>query len=266
MYLLFDIGGTKMRITTSDGQTINEPEVIPTNLDFSQAMELFKSAVLKISSGQKIEAASGGIRALGLDKKTLANRTRLPLWVGEPLYDRIKEITGDAPLYLENDAALAGLGEANHGAGQGKKIVAYITISTGVGGARIVDGKIDSNHLGFEPGHMIINDEKSLGDYISGKAFEDTFGQKPEDILDPKIWDQAARYLAIGLNNISVIWSPDIIILGGSVTQKIPLETVKSNLREFLTVYPHPPEIVLSKLGELSGLYGALEYIRQNQS
>lgn len=265
MYLLFDIGGTNMRIATSDGQTISAPEIIHTNLDFNQAMELFKSAVSKVTNGQKIEAASGGIRALGLDKKTLANRTHLPLWVDEPLYDRIKEIIGDCPLYLENDAALAGLGEATHGAGKGRKIVAYMTISSGVGGTRIVGGRIDSNSLGFEPGHQIIDDEKNLEDFISGKALEDSLGQKPEEILDSNVWNQAARHLAVGLNNITVIWSPDIIILGGSVMQKIPVEVVKSNLKELLSIM-NPPDIVLSSLGDLSGLYGALEYIRQKHS
>jgi glucokinase len=50
-----------------------------------------------------------------------------------------------------------GLGEAVFGAGKGREIVVYMTISTGVGGARIVGGKIDASAMGFEPGHQIID-------------------------------------------------------------------------------------------------------------
>ncbi len=266
MYLLFDIGGTKMRIAASDGETIGEPIIIPTPQDFNQAMELFKETVADLTHGEEIEKAAGGVRALALDKKTLADRIHTPLWVGEPLYERVKEIINGAPLLLENDTVLAGLGEATAGAGVGKKIVAYMTISTGVGGVKIVDGRIDANALGFEPSYQIIDSEKVLGDYISGKAIEDLYGKKGEDIKDPQFWDGIARYLAIALNNAIVMWSPEIIVLGGSLMKSIPLDRVKAYLDKFLTIFPKLPEIVTSNLGESSGLYGALCFAKQKES
>lgn len=265
MFLVFDIGGTKTRIATSeDGKTLSQVKIIPTLADFNEAMSAFEKTSQELTKGELIEACAGGVRALDLDKKKLAFRPRLPLWVGEPLYDRLQTIV-NAPLFLENDADMAGLGEASVGAGQGYKIVAYMTISTGTGGSRIVNGKIDTNAIGFEPGYQIIHNEKVLGDYVSGRALEALTDQKPEDIKDPEVWDSVARYLAVGLNNTVVFWSPDIIVLGGSVTSSIPLDRVKKHLKEILKIFPDQPEIVKATLGDEAALYGALKYI-QDQS
>lgn len=263
MYLVFDIGGTKTRVAISeDNQTFASSEIIPTLTNFNEAMIAFEKIVQKLSSGKQIKAAAGGVRALGLDKRKLANRKRLDLWVGEPLYERVQDIV-KAPLFLENDADMAGLGEAVFGAGKGYTIVVYMTISTGVGGTRVVDGKTDINSLGFEPGYQIIHNDKNLGDYISGRALEDLYGQKAENIKDPKIWEEVAKYLAIGLNNLIVLWSPDIIVLGGSVTQSIPLDIVAKDLKELLTIFPLP-KIVKSDLGNESGMFGALALLNQS--
>lgn len=264
MYLVFDIGGTNMRITiSSDGKTLSSTKIVPTPTDFDQGIQALKQVADELSQGQKIEAVTGGLPGSLDSKKTMTtNSANLPDWNNKPLKEILqKEL--NAPAFLENDAALAGLGEAIDGAGQGHKIVAYMTISTGVGGARIVDGKIDSNSLGFEPGYQIIHNEKVLGDYVSGRALETLTGQKPEDIKDPKVWDSVARYLAVGLNNIVVFWSPDIIVLGGSVTKSIPLDKVRGYLKELLKIFPDQPEIVQAKLGDSAGLYGALAYLNQ---
>lgn len=258
MYLVFDIGGTKIRLAVSeDGDKISQAQIIPTPTDFNEAMVTFQKTVDQLTHGKQIKASAGGVRALDVNKKKLAYRPRLSLWVGEPLYDRLQSIV-NAPLFLENDADMAGLGEAAVGAGQGHKIVAYMTISTGTGGSRIVNGKIDTNTIGFEPGYQIIHNEKVLGDYVSGRALETLTGQRPEDIKDPQVWDSVARYLAVGLNNIVVFWSPDIIVLGGSVTNSIPLDKVRGYLKELLKIFPDQPEIVQAKLGDSAGLYGAL--------
>ncbi len=260
MYLVFDIGGTNIRIATSqDGKTLDRIESTPTPTNFSEAMSIFKQIALKLTQGEKIKAAAGGVRRL--------NHPTIPLWVGEPLKQSLEKILNTAA-YLENDAALAGLGEAVLGAGKGKKIVAYITVSTGIGGARIVNGSIDQNSLGFEPGNQIIsldNPPGYLEKYISGSALEKKYGVKGEKLVDPKAWDEVAKILAIGLNNVIVFWSPDIVVLGGSVAKSIPLENVNIYLKEILKIFPQVPEVVRISLGNEGGLYGALEYLKTRQ-
>ena len=70
------------------------------------------------------------------------------------LEERLKK-----PVYLENDANAAALGEAVAGCGHGVKDFVAVTLGTGVGSGIIIDGKIyrGSNFCGGEMGHMVIN-------------------------------------------------------------------------------------------------------------
>lgn len=274
MYLLFDIGGTKMRIAvSSDGKTLGEPKIIPTMQNFDEGIQIIAQTANELSGGGKIEAAAGGLAGtLDKDRTMLISSPNIKGWITKPFKQNLENIL-NCPVHLENDADLAALGEAVYGAGSGKNIVAYLTISTGVGGGRVVNGKIDENSLGFEPGHQIIvpdgdpcncGGKGHLGSYVSGSGLERIHGKKGEDITDEQVWNQVAKYLAVGLNNTVVHWSPDIVILGGSVMKSIPLEKVKSYLRDYLTIFPNPPEIILSKLGDSVGLYGALKLLQSS--
>ncbi len=274
MYILFDIGGTNMRIAvTRDGDSFGDPIVIPTPKMFEEGMKLFTQHAPTLVHGEKIEGVVGGIAGtLTQDKGTLIASPNLPGWVGNPLRGKLQDLLG-APVYIENDSAMVGLGEATYGAGRGFDIVAYITISTGVGGARIVNGAIDESSNGFEPGHQIIDPDNSLcpecdgndlESYISGTAIIKRYGVKPYEINDPEVWDTLAKYLAYGLNNTIAYWSPHVIILGGSMMKKIgiPVEGVKKHLREIFRIMPDTSQVVKATLGDLGGLWGALAYIK----
>lgn len=272
MYFLFDIGGTNTRVGVStDSETLNETKIVPTPKDFDQGIQILKQAADELSTGEKITGVAGGIAGpLDKNKNGLAKSSHISGWVNKPLKTELERIF-EAPAVLENDTAIEGLGEANFGVGKGKGIIAYITVGTGVGGVRIVDGKVDKNALGFEPGHQIIVPDGNpcacggkghLEAYIGGSYLKGIYYQKGEDIKDQQIWDQIARNLSIGLTNIVVHWSPDLIILGGSVSKSLPLEKVKNYLKEFLTVFPQAPEVTLATLGHDAGLYGALELLK----
>ena len=265
MYLVFDIGATKMRLATSkDGQTISEPRILATPASFEEGIALFEKTAREISNGEKITTACGGIAGpLDQEKKKFYVNQAIPDWSQKPLKDSLEEVL-QTSVRLENDAALGGLGEAVSGAGVGFPIVAYLTVGTGVGGAKIVEGKIDPSSFNFEPGYEIIKDNKTLQELISGFSLKRRYSEKPENIKDKTVWNEVEHNLAIGLNNISVLWSPDIIVLGGSIMKRLNLENIKKYLSETLKAYPNPPQLILSKLGELSGLYGALELIRQS--
>lgn len=272
MYLLFDIGGTKMRLAVSrDGVSLGEPVIEATPQDAAGGIRRLAEIAKELSGGEKINAVAGGLAGT-LDRKhtELISGPHIPGWVGKNLLGEFSEIFGGAKIFLENDAALAGLGEATVGAGKGKEIVAYITVSTGVGGARITHGKIDASAIGFEPGFQIIDADgtmvpgrRRLGRYISGTALRERFGKSPEKITDPKIQDELAFFLAVGLNNAIVHWSPDIVILGGSVMNIIPLERVRAYLKETIKPYKEPPPIEKATLGDGGGLTGALLYLKQ---
>src|SRR3989338_2993817 len=127
MYLLFDIGGTKTRVALSaDLKKIGASEVILTPENFQDGIAVLKKAALKMISGKKIKAICGGIAGLLNKNKTkLMYAHNLRGWMKKPLKAELEKVIG-ASVYLENDADLAGLGEAVFGAGKNKNIVVYM--------------------------------------------------------------------------------------------------------------------------------------------
>ena len=160
------------------------------------------------------------------------------------------------------------LGWSVFGAGEGKRIVAYLAVGTGVGGARVVDQKIDENFLGFEPGHQIIqitssksqepSSSRTLEELVGGRNLEKKYGKKADEIQDPWVWEEVSGYLAAGVVNTILMWSPDIVILGGAVIKSLGWDFLVQEVSKHLRVYPWVPPIVRGKLENRAGLYGGL--------
>lgn len=275
MYVVFDIGGTNIRLASStDCGSLGEPVIAPTPADYNTALEKFCALAKTVTGGKHVIAIAGGLPGpYDAQKKSFTALPNLPGWHGKPFAKDV-EARLKAPVFLENDAALVGLGEANAGAGVGFSIVAYLTVSTGVGGARIVNGVLDERAVGFEPGKEIIDPDQSLvpdaagptlEHYIGGRFVEKRTGKKPYEIIDPLFWDRMAYFLALGLNNILVHWSPDVVVLGGSMMKEIgiPIPTVEKYLKEICKIYPTLPPVKKAALGDFGGLHGALSFLKQ---
>lgn len=265
-----------MRLGASfDGETLGKTVVIDTPVSYEAGVEQIKRAGVALTEGEPVLAIAGGIAGPYSQKKSvLLNSPNLRNWIGKPFKTELEKFF-NAPVYIENDAALAGLGEALRGAGRDFDIVAYMTVSTGIGGAKIVSGRIGSKSIGFEPGHQIIDADRTIipdvdgeffQNYISGKSVAKRTGKSPKDITEPAFWDGFAKILAYGLNNVCVFWSPDVIVLGGSMitgNPAIPIEKTRKHLNELMKIYTEVPPLKMAELQDFGGLHGALEYIKQ---
>lgn len=275
-YVLFDIGGTKTRVAVSeDLKTFSDPVKFDTPKKFTEGVDMIV-ATAKQLSGSTIRGMAGGIRGqLNDDKSVMIHDTVLQDWVDAPLVATLKKKL-KTEVYLENDAAIAGVGEAVYGAGQGIDIVVYHTVSTGVGGAKIENGIIDDFRSGFEPGHQILDiDHTILGEdiqptlenLVSGAAIEERMGVKPYEIdQGDVIWDQLAFYLAHGLRNSILYWSPDVIVLGGSMiigNPRILLDDIIKHTNAVVGEVAEVPLIRDAALGDSAGLYGAMAILNQ---
>lgn len=267
MYLLFGIGGTHTRIgISSDHQTLEKSTKIHTAHDFDKALAEIKQSAYELLGHtwpDKVVIGVPGI--LDKDRHKLLISPNLTGWCKQDLYTNFSEIFKTEQITLANDAELEAIGEATEGAGKNKKIVAYIVVGTGVGGARVVDGKPDLTLFGQEPGHQLLTNDQTqtleeLEKMISGTAIKESFGQKAEDIQNPLVWQRISRRFAIGLHNTIVHWSPEIVVLGGSVSQHIDLQIVREVLDKTLKIYPEVPEIAQATLGDDAGLIGALHF------
>ncbi len=273
MYVLFDIGGTKTRVAVSeDLRTILHVIKFDTPPLYVDGIAAIHDAIKKATGGKKVLGMAGGIRGpLNHEKTGIVSETKLIDWVGRPITRDLGKEFNDIPVLLENDTAIVGLGEVTHGAGKGYVIVAYLTVSTGVGGARFVDGVLDRTSVGFEIGHQILDIDQTLirghvaptlENLVSGTALEKRRGVKPYEIPQKDhVWDELAYQLAVGLKNTVVYWSPDIIVLGGSMIvgdPRILLEPTKAHTKALLGSLMPCPHIVDATLKDEGGLYGAI--------
>lgn len=265
MNLVFDIGGTHTRLALTDGERLSEVVHLDTDTTPTGFARLLGS-IEQYLHGRRIGAAIGGIPGQ-LDTETglLVHAPNLPGWVGVPVRERLKSQLG-RPVYLENDTALVGLGEALYGAGRGVGIVVYVTVSTGVNGVRIVDGKIDRNAHGFEIGAEILpgpNGPTSLEQLTGGAAMAAREGKPASEVHRAGAWQDEARFLALGLYDTLVHWSPELVVLGGPMMHDISLEAVRVELEKLPPVFKVWPEIKTSELKDEGGLYGAMAYSKQ---
>ena len=240
-------------------------------------MAVFKTFAKTIMApGKRCMVVCGGVPGrLNKNHTVLITAPNLKGWVGKPIKKTLEKIFR-APVFLENDAVLAGLGEATRGAGRKHRIVVCLTVGTGVGGARISHGKIDEKASRLEPGHHIVTPHGlrcscgkrgHLEAYVSGGAFEQRYHKYPKHISDGRIWKEAARILAIGVYNAIRYWSPGVVVLGGSMIlgkPAIPLATVRQELKALFTSSSIAPPIKKAVLGDRSGLYGALACAKRN--
>ena len=169
--------------------------------------------------------------------------TNLPKLIGYPIADYIQKHF-KKPAYMDNDVKVAALGEAVLGGGKGYPIVYYVTISTGVGGALVIDKKVISGQNGHagEIGNICIDrnrekynilnvgaaENEASGTAITRKGRE-VFGDRISNAGDVfelarhgdekalKIVDDMSYDLAVMFSAIGHIIDPHVFVVGGGV-------------------------------------------------
>ena len=265
MNLALDIGGTKTRIgLISDSYKLLDSFFLLTDKNYESGVKnifnFIKNQDVRIS---KICLGIAGV----MNQGKLYSSPNMKNWIGKPIETDFKK-EFSAEVYIENDAALAGLGEAIYGAGKNHKIVSYITVSTGVGGSRIVNGMIDNKVYGFEPGKHRIFCKKSPSSFeslVSGKSIKKIYDQDAEKISDKKVWGEIMKNVALGVTNSIYFWSPEIVVLGGGValSESFDIQLLREEVeKRVIKTYPKVPVITKAALGDFSGIWGGIAYLR----
>ncbi len=258
MYITVDIGGTKTLLATfsDEGQPIEQVK-FPTPPVYAD----FKSALAQAASQltpNQYHAGGVGVRG-NIDRN--AGTTLMDdvlTWGVAPVRTDCESVFG-CSFVLENDSKLAGLSEAIALNGEFSKVL-YITISTGIGSALIVNGVLDEDTVNSEIGKSLFEHEGSIQcweDFASGKAIVARYGKRAGDLEDPEAWRKISQNIAIGMINAIASFTPEIIVIGGGVgshynakfkqpledaiTQLIPVELPRPVIRQAL----HPEEAVI---------------------
>jgi glucokinase len=298
----FDIGGTKLAaaVITSDGgphgvviePTRREqgwPTVLERLFDMGRraiaTAELGRIAAVGIACGGPLDAVSG----------TLLAPPHLPGWDEVPI-GRLAEEAFGVPSALQNDATAAALGEYRYGAGRGTSTMLYLTVSTGIGGGAVVDGRL---HLGAagnaaEFGHVTVRrggracscgrlgciEAYASGTSIAARAREAVAAGRAstlaglsaitaEDVSraaaagDPlarELWAETVDLLGAAVTDLVNVFEPDLVVLGGGVTRAGAM--LLDPVRELVAAEAMRPaaaaaRVELAGLGDLAGVVGA---------
>lgn len=272
-----DLGGTKMAAARIEDGRITQREQVPTDRraglegQIAQMGRLLES--LGYQSGQRLGVAvAGRVDADGCWRAV--NADTLSAIGGAPLLQQLRETFGQSVTAM-NDAAAASLAEAALGAGQGSAHFAYLTVSTGVGGGIVLDGKLLQSrnglagHLGFMSspfGREICGSGRrgTVESVASGRAIALAAGT-PDARAAFELGtesghaaiDRSIAAVARLCGDLTAIFGLDRIALGGSVgLAEGYLSGVTARIQEEPELFRVP--VVRAMLGHDSALLGAL--------
>lgn len=262
-----DIGGTSIK-----GAVVNDTGKVLTrfamdvNKDSSGEAEVNRfcdvmaKAINEYDKSIKLEGIGIGMPGiLDMDKGVVITSPNLPKWNGLHISKLISKRMG-LPVYINNDANVATLGEARFGSGKEYSNLIMLTLGTGVGGGIIIDNKLyDGNrHQGAELGHMVIrvNGEKCgcgrrgcFEAYASAtgliKMSKKEMDKNPDSLMHEvanefgkvnakvvfeasrrgdkaanRVMKRYVRYLGEGILNYCNIFRPEVVVLSGGVANE----------------------------------------------
>ena len=264
MIVAIDTGGTKTLIAG-----YNERGIITTQYKFetpkktSEYIDTLSTHLKALFGGKKITAIS--VAVPGIIKDGVAILCPNLGWRNFPIVSELKGVLGNnVPIFLENDANLAGLAEAR----SFRKVPAfclYVTISTGIGSGIIVDGHINPAVRNSEAGHALIEYDGLVQEwetFASGQAIYKAYRKMAKDIKSKRVWTQIADRMSRGFLAVIPILQPDVIVIGGSMGtyfdqyEELLNNAIKKRLPEIITM----PKIVQAKHPEEAVVYGCYYY------
>jgi glucokinase len=291
----FDIGGTtiKMAFLTADGDIIRK-WAIPTdrsdggvNIVSHIAGSFFVE--LEQDGLTTVDVTAVGVGAPGPAdpiKGTISGAVNIG-WVNDYPLKKLLEEALELPVFIENDANCAALGEMWRGAGSGTGDVVCVTLGTGVGGGVVSKGMIitGANGSAGEIGHITVVPENGflcncgkrgcLETVASATGIINLYKAEGKDAPDARtvfvqalkgdeaakrVIDRCAFYLGLAIGNIANTMNPEKVVVGGGVSEAgdALLLPLKQYVRQF--TFPRAMDVLSiekAMLGNDAGVIGA---------
>jgi glucokinase len=296
MIAAVDIGGTKIAVGLVDdqGQVITRAQTPTDATQYSNGLE----AIVKMLRQAQVDTAKT-IRGIGIGATGPVDPIRgefgdvdfLPGWRGKNL---VKDLAQrfNVQVAMENDGDAAALAEAGWGAGRDRSRLIYVTIGTGIGGGVILDGKLYRGVDGAHPevGHHVVDPSgpacscgfrgcwESLAAGPAMVAWMERhappgylhrqgitakriceLAQQGDELAEQAV-EHESYYLGLGLANLINLFTPDAIVLSGSVMKSAGLfmDRIREVIRGGCRFVPaEKTELMLASLGEDTNLIGA---------
>jgi glucokinase len=299
MYLGIEIGGTKLQLGLGrgDGTIVAKWRGVVVAKDGGEGIrKQFETAIPALlatagAEGSTLEAVGVGFGGpTDDDTQTVIKSHHIDGWDGFPLAEWVTSLTA-LPCVICNDADVAGLAEAEIGAGRGFSPIFYVTVGSGIGGGLVINGEIyrgvgkgaaEVGHLRpvfpftdkphddiletFASGWGIgRRGSRAMGESMSGLDVANAAANG--DAVAKRILDEAVQALAEGLCSVIKLLCPRRIVIGGGVSL-IGEDLLFKPLRRYVAergfaAFAGLTEIVPAALGEDVVLHGAVALARK---
>ena len=284
-----DLGGTELRaaVVSAEGVVLAHARTETAALDGPAAViEQMAELVGQIAPGHDVRGVGiGSPGPLDALAGVVVHAPTLRGWEDVPLVALASARFG-LPVRVDNDANVAALAEWRFGAGRGLRHLVYVTVSTGIGGGVIIDGQLmhGRGSLAGEIGHMAITEAPvpcSCGGLGCWEAMASgtALGQRATelgvlgrvtardvsrlaaagDAIARRLLSEEARWLGIGFANLLHLYAPEMIVVGGGVSECLPAMQAEIEAvirRRAMPAYRDVP-VVAATLGQRAGVIGA---------
>lgn len=291
-----DIGGTKIAVGMVDdgGKVLSRMDAPTDPHRYSDSIELVAHMLRRTA-----QRAGGPITGIGIGSTGPVDPMRgefgdvdfLPGWRGKCPVNDLAQVFS-VKVALENDGDAAALAEAGWGAGRNRTRLIYVTVGTGIGGGIILDGKLYRGVDGAHPevGHHVIDPAgpqctcgfrgcwESLAagpamvawlEHNAPENYPHRDGITAKRICELALQGDATAvraietesyYLGLGLANLINLFTPDAIVLSGSVmkSSELFLDRIRALIRTGCRFVPaEKTRLTLASLGDDTNLIGA---------
>ena len=291
MKIGIDLGGTKTEgiLIDDKGKELTRKR-IKTEKNYEGTIDGIKSIVDDFEKNfEKVDSVGVGMPgAVSFETSLVKNANSI--WLnGRPLKKNLEEKLS-RKINLQNDANCFALSEAVDGAGKEKNVIFGVIIGTGTGGGIIVNKKIIQgiNHIAGEWGHIALpnrtkdeikfntkcycNKIGCMETYVSGPGFANCYNLRnnsnlnsheivknyPKELHSKNALELYVDHLARGLSVVVNILDPDIIVLGGGMSNiNYIYEHINENLKKYVFTNTLHTKVVKNIHGDSGGVRGA---------
>jgi N-acylmannosamine kinase len=287
--LAFDVGGTKIAAAIVAGKQVRRRAQLPTPR--TGRGDDIVSAIAALAENLP-RAAAVGLAVTGIvdsGELTALNPATLPIEDHFPLAARLSERLG-LPTLLINDAQAAGWAEYQYGSGRGARAMAFVTVSTGIGGAFVLDGRLQVGARGLAGhiGHVVIDDEGLLCGcgrhgcierYASGAAIAAFASEQYNEAMDAQevfrrasrgepfasnILNRAARQIGRILIDCIATLDLDCVVVGGGIGLAPGfIDRIRAGVDMAPEIFRRP--VLAAKFGADAGLIGVARLVDERE-
>ena len=263
MIVAVDTGGTKTLVASFDKDgVLGQQTKFATPKNQKEYVRILRNTIKENYSSVHIDAIIVAIPGV-LRENIVVWCSNLP-WENFDVVKALNGVLGDTPIFIENDAKLAGLSETRFLKPIPLQSL-YVTVSTGIGTSIITHGHIDPALKYSEGGHALIEYNGSISEwesFASGRAIYNIYGQYAHDITNKQTWNEIADRISRGFLAIIPTLQPDIVIIGGSIGTYFDHfgRQLQAILKEKLPSHIPCPKFIQAKYPELAVIYGCYYY------